>query len=128
MCESPALFTKSKVQQNMSITLTQAAADRVRQYIIDQQGGIGLRFGVRKMGCSGWAYTVDSAIAVADDDQVFEQLGVKVVVDNKVLPLLDGTEIDFVRQGLNRNFVFRNPNVAGECGCGESFSVDRAAI
>ncbi len=112
----------------MSITLTEAAANRVRQYIIDQQGGIGLRFGVRKMGCSGWAYTVDSAIAVADDDQVFEQLGVKVLVDSKALSLVDGTEIDFVRQGLNHVFVFRNPNVAGECGCGESFSVDRAAI
>jgi len=112
----------------MSITLTEAAAQRVRQYMIDQGGGIGLRLGVRKMGCSGWAYTVDVAAAASAEDQVFEQDGVKVVVDARTLPLVDGTEIDFVRQGLNRNFVFRNPNVAGECGCGESFSVERAAI
>ena len=111
----------------MSITLTEAAAKRVQQYMIDQGGGIGLRLGVRKMGCSGWAYTVDVAAAASAEDQVFEQDGVKVVVDARTLPLVDGTEIDFVRQGLNRNFVFRNPNVAGECGCGESFSVERAA-
>lgn len=112
----------------MSITLTEAAATRVRQYLIDQGGGIGLRFGVRKTGCSGWAYTVDVAQAIGADDRVFEQHGVKVVIDAQALALVDGTEIDFVRQGLNRNFVFRNPNVAGECGCGESFSVERAAI
>lgn len=112
----------------MPITLTQAAADRVRDYVVAQSGGMGLRLGVRKTGCSGWAYTVDTAASVGDGDQVFEQLGVKVVVDAKALPLLDGTEVDFVRQGLNRQFVFRNPNVAGECGCGESFSVERAAI
>ncbi len=112
----------------MSITLTETAANRVRQYVIDQGGGMGLRLGVRKMGCSGWAYTVDVAAAIGADDQVFEQDGVKVVVDRQALPLVDGTQIDFVRQGLNRNFVFHNPNVAGECGCGESFSVERAAI
>lgn len=112
----------------MPITITEAAATRVRQYVIDQGGGIGLRFGVRKTGCSGWAYTVDVASSVGADDAVFEQFGVKVVIDSKALTLVDGTEIDFVRQGLNRNFVFRNPNVAGECGCGESFSVERAAI
>lgn len=111
----------------MSISLTEAAADRVRQFAAEQ-GGIGLRFGVRKNGCSGWAYTVDVASAAADTDHVFEQHGVKVVVDDKSLSVVDGTEIDFVRQGLNRLFVFRNPKVVGECGCGESFSVDRAAI
>ena len=112
----------------MAISLTEAAAQRVRQYVVEQGGGLGLRFGVRKTGCSGWAYTVDVAAAVGADDQVYEQHGVKVVVDAQALPLVDGTEIDFVRQGLNRVFVFRNPNVVGECGCGESFSVDRAAI
>jgi iron-sulfur cluster assembly protein len=112
----------------MAITLTAAAVNRVQQYVLGQGGGIGLRFGVRKTGCSGWAYTVDVADALREGDEVFEQNGVKVVVDAKSLPLLEGTEIDFVRQGLNRNFVFRNPNVAGECGCGESFSVERAAI
>lgn len=111
----------------MSISLTEAAAARVRQFALEQ-GGIGLRFGVRKNGCSGWAYTVDVAAAAAETDHVFEQHGVKVVVDDKSLAVVDGTEIDFVRQGLNRTFVFRNPRVVGECGCGESFSVDRAAI
>lgn len=112
----------------MSITLTEAAANRVRQYVVDQGGGLGLRFGVRKTGCSGWAYTVDVAHMIGAQDQVFEQHGVKVIVDSQALPLVDGTEIDFVRQGLNRNFAFRNPNVAGECGCGESFSTERSAI
>lgn len=112
----------------MSISLTSAAADRIRSFIVEQSGGLGVRLGVRKTGCSGWAYTVDKAVSVGESDQVFEQLGVKVVVDAKTLPLLDGTEVDFVRQGLNSQFVFRNPNVAGECGCGESFSVERAAI
>ena len=112
----------------MSITLTAAAANRVREFVNMQEGAVGLRLGVRRTGCSGWAYAVDVARELAADDQVFEQEGVKVVVDGKALPLLDGTEIDFVRQGLNRQFAFRNPNVAGECGCGESFSVERAAI
>ncbi|MBK8066599.1 MAG: iron-sulfur cluster assembly accessory protein [Rhodanobacteraceae bacterium] len=112
----------------MSITLTTAAASRVREFVGAQDGAIGLRLGVRRTGCSGWAYAVDVARELAADDQVFEQDGVKVVVDAKALPLLDGTEIDFVRQGLNRQFSFRNPNVAGGCGCGESFSVERAAI
>jgi len=111
----------------MSVSLTPAAAERVRQFAAEQ-GGIGLRFGVRKNGCSGWAYTVDIAAMAAENDHVFEQHGVKVVVDAQSLSVVDGTEIDFVRQGLNRNFVFRNPKVVGECGCGESFSVDRAAI
>jgi iron-sulfur cluster assembly protein len=112
----------------MSISLTEAAAERVRELLARQPEGLGLRFGVRKTGCSGWAYTVDIATAVAPDDHVFEDHGVKVVVDPKALALVKGTEIDFVRQGLNRVFVFRNPNVTGACGCGESFSVERAAI
>jgi iron-sulfur cluster assembly protein len=112
----------------MAVTLTPSAAQRVRQYMVGEQGGIGLRFGVRKTGCSGWAYTVDVATSANDSDAVFEQDDLKVVIDRQALPLLDGTEIDFARQGLNRVFVFKNPNVAGECGCGESFSVERAAI
>lgn len=111
----------------MSIQLTPSALARVRQYLGDQEGAQGLRFGVRKTGCSGWAYTVDIAQAISADDHVFEQEDVKVVVDPVSLELVDGTEIDFVRQGLNRVFVFRNPQVTAECGCGESFSVDRVA-
>ena len=105
-----------------SIQLTEAAAARVASFVAGRPGAIGLRFGVRRTGCSGWAYTVDLADAVADDDTVFEQRGVRVLVDAKSLPLVAGTEIDFARRGLNAEFVFRNPNVKGECGCGESFS------
>lgn len=106
----------------MAVTLTPAAADRVRQYLADTPGGIGLRFGVKKSGCSGWAYVVDIATAPGADDAVFEQDGVAVRVDTDSLAQVDGTEIDFVRTGLNQQFVFRNPRMAGECGCGESFT------
>jgi iron-sulfur cluster assembly protein len=104
------------------IQLTEAAAARAAAFISGKPGALGLRFGVRRTGCSGWAYTVDIADSVADDDTVFEQRGVRVLVDARSLPLVAGTEIDFARRGLNAEFVFRNPNVTGECGCGESFS------
>jgi len=84
---------------------------------------VGLRVGVRKTGCSGYAYVVDYADSVAANDVVFDHGGVKVIVDPESLALIDGTEVDFVKQGLNEAFKFRNPNVKGECGCGESFSV-----
>ena len=84
---------------------------------------VGLRIGVKKTGCNGFAYVINYADAINDDDQVFENRGVKVVVDEASLELIDGTEVDFVKEGLNEAFKFRNPNVAGECGCGESFSV-----
>lgn len=107
----------------MAITLTESAAERARSYIAAKPGAVGLRLGVRKSGCSGFAYVIDYAKSAAADDAVFEAAGVTVVVDAKSLPMLDGTEIDFVRDGLNQAFKFRNPNVADECGCGESFSV-----
>ena len=107
----------------MSISLTPAAADRVRSFLVSRGQGIGLRLGVRKTGCSGFAYVVNYADDSQDDDIVFEEHGVKVFVDRSSLPLIDGTEIDFVKQGLNEAFKFRNPNVKGECGCGESFNV-----
>src|SRR5688572_16694096 len=106
----------------MAVTLTPAAVDRIRSYLAETPGGIGLRFGVRKSGCSGFAYVVDIATAPGDDDHVFETDGVAVRVDAASLPQVDGTVIDFVSQGLNRHFAFRNPRVAGECGCGESFT------
>ena len=87
----------------------------------------GVRFGVRKTGCSGYAYMVEIADTIAANDQVIEQDGVRLVIDTKSLPFVDGTEIDFARQGLNAAFVFRNPNVTGECGCGESFTINPAA-
>lgn len=107
----------------MAISLTPAAADRVRNQIAARGHGLGLRLGVRKTGCSGFAYVVNFADTVAQSDVVFEDHGVKVVVDRDSLPLIDGTEVDFVKRGLNEAFRFRNPNVKGECGCGESFSV-----
>ena len=106
----------------MAVTLTPAAVARIRSYLAETPGGIGLRFGVRKSGCTGFAYVVDIAKAPGLDDAVFETDGVAVRVDADSLPQVDGTEIDFVSQGLNQQFVFRNPRVSAECGCGESFS------
>jgi iron-sulfur cluster assembly protein len=108
---------------NMAVSLTQSAAERVRSYLDKRGHGVGLRIGVRRTGCSGYAYMIDYADAVAADDIVFDDAGVKVIVDSKSLGLIDGTEVDFVKDGLNEAFKFRNPNVKGECGCGESFNV-----
>jgi iron-sulfur cluster assembly protein len=107
----------------MSISLTNAAAERVRSFLQRRGHGIGLRLGVKKTGCSGFAYVVNYADDVGNDDVVFEDNGVKVVVDRDSLSYIDGTQVDFVKQGLNEAFRFRNPNVKGECGCGESFTV-----
>jgi iron-sulfur cluster assembly protein len=107
----------------MSISLTESAATRIRNFLAARGHGIGLRLGVRKTGCSGFAYVVNYAEAQQADDVVFEDRGVRVFVDSGSLKLIDGTIVDFVKQGLNEAFRFRNPNVKGECGCGESFSV-----
>jgi len=107
----------------MSISLTEAAATRIRTFLASRGHGIGLRLGVRKTGCSGFAYVVNYADGQQPDDVVFEDRGVRVFVDAGSLELIDGTVVDFVKQGLNEAFRFRNPNVKGECGCGESFSV-----
>jgi iron-sulfur cluster assembly protein len=107
----------------MAISLTQAAADRVRSFLAARGHGTGLRLGVRKTGCSGFAYVINYAEAAQPGDVVFEDHGVQVFVDASSLSLIDGTIVDFVKQGLNEAFRFRNPNVKGECGCGESFSV-----
>ena len=107
----------------MSISLTSAAADRVRSFLGRRGHGVGLRLSVKKTGCSGFAYVVNYADEIATDDIVFEDQGVKVIVDRDSLGYIDGTEVDFVKQGLNEAFRFRNPNVKGECGCGESFTV-----
>lgn len=107
----------------MAISLTENAAARVRSFLAERGRGVGLRIGVKRTGCSGYAYVLDYADSIASDDVVFDQEGVKVVVDPKSLGLIDGTEVDFVKEGLNEAFKFRNPNVKGECGCGESFNV-----
>ena len=107
----------------MSVSLTPIAADRVRQYMSGNDGAVGLRLGVKVVGCSGYAYVVDLAEHVNDDDTVFESNGVKVVVNAKSLPIVDGTEIDFTREGLNEGFAYTNPKARNMCGCGESFGV-----
>jgi len=107
----------------LSIRLTASAADRVHRYLGEHRNSIGLRLGVKKTGCTGFAYVVAVAEAVHEQDQVFEDGGVSIVVNTADLPMLRGTEVDFVRQGLNENFAFNNPNVKSECGCGESFGI-----
>ena len=107
----------------MAISLTESAATRVKAFLAARGHGVGLRLGVRKTGCSGFAYVINYADKADPQDAVFEDRGVQVFVDRSSLTLIDGTVVDFVKQGLNEAFRFRNPNVKGECGCGESFSV-----
>lgn len=107
----------------MAITLTDAAADRVKNYIQRRGQGIGLRLGVRKTGCSGLAYVVDYADAIEAEDTVFEDKGVKMVVNPSSLNYLDGSVVDFAREGFNEVFRFVNPNEKDRCGCGESFTI-----
>jgi iron-sulfur cluster assembly protein len=105
------------------ITLTENAARHVQSYLARRGKGVGLRVGVRTSGCSGMAYKLEFADAVNAEDHQFESHGVTVIVDPKSLPYLQGTELDYTREGLNEGFKFRNPNVKDECGCGESFNV-----
>jgi len=107
----------------MSITMTTAAADHVRKLLANRGKGLGLRLGVRTSGCSGMAYVMEFADELEAEDQVFEDQGVKVIVDPKSLLYLDGTEVDYAKEGLNEGFKFNNPNVKDACGCGESFNV-----
>jgi iron-sulfur cluster assembly protein len=107
----------------MAISLTESAANRVKTFLAARGHGVGLRLGVRKTGCSGFAYVINYADEAQPGEVMFEDQGVKVFVDPGSLRLIDGTTVDFVKQGLNEAFKFRNPNVKGECGCGESFSV-----
>jgi iron-sulfur cluster assembly protein len=107
----------------MGITLTEAAADRVKSFM-DQRGkGVGLRLAVKTTGCSGMAYVMEYADAIEEDDVVFEDQGVKVLINPRSLVYLDGTELDYAKEGLNEGFKFNNPNVKDMCGCGESFNV-----
>ena len=105
------------------ITMTETAAKHVQSYIAKRGKGVGLRVGVRTSGCSGMAYKLEFADTTNPDDVQFESHGVKLLIDPKSLPYLEGTELDYTREGLNEGFKFRNPNVKDECGCGESFNV-----
>ena len=112
----------------MSITLSPAALARVQRYLSETPDAIGLRFGVTRTGCSGWQHTADLAKDQREGDTVFEQAGVRILVDALSLPIVDGTPIDLVQQRLGEQFVFRNPNAADECGCGESFTTDESRV
>lgn len=105
----------------MAVSMTEAAAERVRQFMRQRDGAVALRFGVRTTGCSGFAYIVDLTDGIEDDDHVFESNGVKIAVDPRSLPYVEGTCIDFGRDGFNEGFKYINPNVRSTCGCGESF-------
>ncbi|KAF1702337.1 HesB/IscA family protein [Pseudoxanthomonas kaohsiungensis] len=106
----------------MAVTLTPVALDRVQRFLQRDPTALGLRFGVERTGCSGWGHVADLARDRREGDAVFEQDGVRIFVDAQSLPLVDGTRIDFTRQGLSETFVFDNPNASAECGCGESFT------
>lgn len=107
----------------MSISLTPAAADHVRKYLASNDGATKLRLRVKPTGCSGYMYVVEPETSTSDDDTVFESQGLNVVVDPMSLAMVDGTEVDIGRQGLNTELKFNNPNVAATCGCGESFTI-----
>ena len=107
----------------MTIQLTEVGAKRVQNFLANRGKGIGLRLGVKTTGCSGLAYVIEFVDELQSDDQVFESCGVKVVVDPKSLIFLDGTQVDFGKEGLNEGFLFKNPNAKDACGCGESFTV-----
>ena len=107
----------------MAITLTEAAATHVEKHLAKRNDGLGVRLGVKTSGCSGLAYVLEFVDEAASDDHIFEDHGVKIFVDEKSLAYLDGTQLDFVREGLSEGFKFTNPNISSECGCGESFNI-----
>lgn len=107
----------------MAITLTEPAAERVKNFLENRGKGVGLRLGVKTMGCSGMGYVIEFVDEINADDEVFEDHGVKVIVDKKSLVYIDGTELDYTKDGLNEGFQFKNPNEDAQCGCGESFTV-----
>ncbi len=107
----------------MSITLTEKAAKQIAKQLTKRGHGLGLRLGIKQAGCSGFSYVIDYADELAEGDKVFEEHGVKVVVNNSDLALLEGVEVDYTREGINEAFRFNNPKATGTCGCGESFTV-----
>jgi iron-sulfur cluster assembly protein len=121
--KQPLLTSDLKKTKYMAITLTDVAAQRVEKFLDNRGKGIGLRLGVKTTGCSGMAYTIEFVDEMNEEDTAFESNGIKVIVDPKSLVYIDGTELDFAKEGLNEGFQFKNPNVKDECGCGESFTV-----
>jgi len=119
----PELPYRMNGLNNMGITVTDAASRHIKAYITKRGKGIGLRLGVKTTGCSGMGYVLEVSDTIRPDDMVFEDRGVKVIVDPKSFLYLDGTELDFTREGINEGFKFNNPNVKDTCGCGESFNV-----
>ena len=107
----------------MAVSMTKAAAERVQSFLDNRGKGIGLRLAVKTSGCSGLAYVMEFVDVLNDDDQTFDINGICIIIDQKSLIHLQGTELDFVKEGLNEGFIFNNPNAKGECGCGESFTV-----
>lgn len=107
----------------MAVSLTYKAAQRVEKYLNNRGRGLGVRLGVKTTGCSGMAYTLEFVDQILPEDQIFESHGIKIIIDPKSLVYIDGTELDFEKEGLNEGFKFNNPNVKAECGCGESFTV-----
>ena len=107
----------------MTITITNSAADRAKDFLNNRGSGVGIRVGVKTTGCSGMAYVIEFADDISSTDTVFEDKGVKIIVDPKCLLYIDGAELDFSKEGLNEGFKFINPNEKARCGCGESFSV-----
>jgi iron-sulfur cluster assembly protein len=107
----------------MTVTLTEAAAKHVSNFIAKRGKGIGIRLGVKTSGCSGMAYKLEFADAAEPEDVVFDTQGLKIIVDPRSLPYIDGTELDYAKEGLNEGFKFNNPNIKDQCGCGESFTI-----
>lgn len=107
----------------MALTITNSAAKRVNDYLKNRGKGIGIRVGVKTTGCSGLSYNLEFVDSINSNDKSFENNGIKIIVDDKSLIYLDGTELDYAKEGLNEGFVFNNPNVKDKCGCGESFTV-----
>ncbi len=107
----------------MALSLTEKAATHIQKSLTNRGKGIGLRLAVKTTGCSGMAYVMEFVDQLENEDKVFESQGVKLIIDPKSLVYIDGTELDYVREGLNEGFKFNNPNVKNECGCGESFNV-----
>ena len=121
--EKGPLAQIAEINANMKVGLTEAAARHITRYLTRRGKGVGVRLGVKTTGCSGLAYKIEFADEIAPEDIVFEDLVVKILVDPKSLPYIDGTELDFVREGLNEGFKFNNPNERDRCGCGESFRI-----